>query len=563
MTVQEVSLRSILAISLVLAVAPARVHAGVSDIVPKPVQLIAAPGAFALTEGTVLTATPGAEGEAQQLGSWLRAPTGCELPLVTAAETNCVALELDRSLETPLGKEGYRLAVTPTRITIRSATEAGLFYGGITLQQLLPVEAYGARPADQAARLWTVPCVEVEDAPRFVWRGLLLDVARHFMPVEAIKKFIDLAALHKLNMLQLHLTDDQGWRIEIQRYPLLTEIGSVRAESPRPGDRTQGDGTPYGPYFYTQSQIRELVEYAQARHVTLVPEIEMPGHFLAALAAYPQFSCTGGPFRVRTQWGIEPDVLCAGNDAAIEFAVNVLAEVTDLFPSRFIHIGGDEAPRDRWKACPNCQARMRSEGFTAEAQLQTYLNHRVERFLASRGRRLIGWDEILEGGLTPDAVVMSWRGTEGGIAAATAGHDVVMSPTSHCYLDYAQGQGPNEPEAIGGFLPLETVYAFEPLPAALPETQRQHILGVQGNLWTEYIPTPRVAEYFAFPRAIALAEVAWSSAASRDLADFQQRLPAHLQRLDRLDVHYRKNDSPPESEKVAEWSALFELRKED
>ena len=446
-------------------------EAGVSDVVPKPVQLIPAPGVFELTEQTVLTAGPGAEREAQQLAAWLRVATGYELSLVSAAETNGIVLELDRSLEAQLGTEGYRLSVTPTRIAIRSATEAGLFYGGITLRQLLPVEAFGVPSAGQTPPRWTVPCVEIEDAPRFVWRGLLLDVARHYMPVEFIKKFIDLAALHKLNMLQLHLTDDQGWRIEINRYPRLTEIGSVRAESPTRGDRTRGDGTPYGPFFYTQQQIRELVDYAQTRHVTLVPEIEMPGHLLAALAAYPQFSCTGGPFQVRTQWGIEPDVLCAGNDEAIEFALNVLAEVTDLFPSRFIHIGGDEAPRDRWKACPKCQARMRTEGFTTEAQLQTYLNHRVEQFLTSRDRRLIGWDEILEGGLTPGAVVMSWRGTEGGIAAANAGHDVVMSPTSHCYFDYAQGRGPHEPEAIGGFLPLETVYAFEPLPAALPEAQ--------------------------------------------------------------------------------------------
>ena len=384
------------------------------------------------------------------------------------------------------------------------------------------------------------PASRSRTAPRFVWRGLLLDVARHYMPVDFVKKFIDLAALHKLNMLQLHLTDDQGWRIEINRYPRLTEIGSVRAESPMKGDRSRGDGTPYGPFFYTQQQIRELVDYAQARHVTLVPEIEMPGHFLAALAAYPQLSCTGGPFKVRTQWGIEPDVLCAGNDEAIEFALNVLAEVTDMFPSPFIHIGGDEAPRDRWKACPKCQARMRTEGLQTEAQLQTYLNHRVEQFLISRGRRLIGWDEILEGGLTPGAVVMSWRGMEGGIAAAKAGHDVVMSPTSHCYFDYAQGRGPDEPQAIGGFLPLETVYGFEPLPTALPEAQRPHILGVQGNLWTEYIATPRDAEYFAYPRAVALAEVAWSPAASRDFADFQRRLQIHLQRLDRLGVNYHK-----------------------
>jgi hexosaminidase len=285
--------------------------------------------------------------------------------------------------------------------------------------------------------------------------------------------------------------------------------------------------------------MRELVAYAQARHVTIVPEIEMPGHLLAALTAYPQFSCTGGPFTVRTRWGIEPDILCAGNDEAVAFALEVLGEVLEVFPSEFIHIGGDEAPKDRWKQCARCQARIKAEGLNGEEALQGWFNHRVEEFLASKGRRLIGWDEILEGGLPPRATVMSWRGIAGGIAAANAGHDVVMSPTSHCYFDYAQAKGPAEPEAIGGFVPLETVYAFEPIPPELSADQRHHVLGAQGNVWTEYIWTPKEAEYFAFPRAAALAEVVWTPAQGRNYADFLARLAGHNRRLDQLGVNYR------------------------
>ena len=512
------------------------------NIVPSPTSVVLGQGEFKLTEHTVIVASPGAESEAARLAEALRVPTGFALPVKSEGDANCIVLQLDNALETKLGREEYRLVVTPERVVIQAAAPAGLFYGGVTLRQLLPADIFSTKRVWSDTTRWNVPCVTVEDVPRFAWRGLLLDVARHFMPVEFVKRYIDLAALHKFNMLQLHLTDDQGWRVEIKRYPRLTEIGSVRAESPMAGDRTRGDGTPYGPYFFTQEQIRELVAYASARHVTLVPEIEMPGHFLAALTAYPEHSCTGGPFHVRTQWGIEPDVLCPGNDQAIEFAINVLAEVTEMFPGPFVHIGGDEAPRDRWKTCPKCQARMRAEGLQSEAQLQTYLNHRLDKFLASRGRRMIGWDEILEGGLTPGAAVMSWRGTEGGIAAATAGHDVVMSPTSHCYLDYAQARGPEGPEAIGGYLPLETVYSFDPLPAQLPAAKQQHILGVQGNLWTEYIATPRVAEYFTYPRAAALAEVAWSPAAQRDFADFQRRLRVHEQRLRVMEVNFRPLD---------------------
>ncbi len=516
------------------------------DLIPAPAKLERRPGFFQLSSRTVVSAARAARAEAETLASALRVPTGFTLPVKgSPPPRDSVVLELDPTLQTQLGAEGYRLSVSPGRVLIQASAPAGLFYGGSTLRQLLPPEAVAiARPATPPANGWRIPAVEIEDAPRFPWRGLLLDPARHFFPPEFVKRFLDLMALHKLNSLQLHLTDDQGWRLEIKRYPRLTAIGSVRRESPRPGNRDAGDATPYGPFFYTQRQIRDLVAYAQARHITLVPEIEIPGHFLGALAAYPELSCTGGPFQVRTRWGVEPDILCPGNDRAIAFLQDVLAEVCDLFPGRFIHIGGDEAPRDRWKTCPKCQARMKTEGLKTEAELQTWLNHRLEEFLASRGRRLIGWDEILEGGLTPGATVMSWRGTEGGLAAASAGHDVVMSPTSHCYFDYAQAKGPGEPESIGGFIPLPTVYSFEPVPASLPAAQRRHILGAQGNLWSEYLWTPKDVEYFAFPRAAALAEVVWSPAAARNYDDFVARLGGHLRRLDQLGVNYRRLAPP-------------------
>lgn len=511
-------------------------------LIPSPTKMAVAEGTFRLTRATSICAGAGAEGEAHKLAAALRTPTGLPLPLKAGEpKANDIVLRLDHALETQLGSEGYRLSVTPARVAISAATEAGLFYGGVTFRQLLPPQASATKRVARAPDSgWVAPCVEIEDRPRFAWRGLLLDPARHFMPPEFVKKLVDAMALHKLNTLQLHLTDDQGWRIEIKKHPLLTKLGSVRKESPIHGDRKRGDGKRYGPFFYTQRQIRDLVAYAQARHVTLVPEIEMPGHFLAAMVAYPALSCRGGPFEVRTRWGIEPDILCPGNDAALAFVKDVLAEVCGLFPSRFIHIGGDESPRDRWKTCPKCQARLRAENLTSEAQLQTWFNHRVEEFLAGKGRRLLGWDEILEGGLTPGAAVMSWRGIKGGIAAASAGHDVIMAPTTHCYLDYAQSKAPGEPECIGGFLPLSRVYEFEPVPAELPASQRHHILGAQGTLWTEYMWTPRDVEYFAFPRAAALAEVVWTPAERKDFASFERRLQNHLFRLDQIGVNYRK-----------------------
>jgi hexosaminidase len=527
-------------------------------LVPKPVKTEVKAGRFELSRQTVLVAGPGAEAEARRLADSLKMATGFALPvMVGEAHRRGIVLLLGRSLAPRLGKEGYLLSVTPRGVSIRAAEAAGLFYGGITFQQLLPPDIFsrgtvaGVSPAVPGSAssdgprtstprmVWRASCACLEDYPRFAWRGLLLDVARHYLPPEFLTKLVDLLALHKLNVLQLHLTDDQGWRLEIKRHPRLMQVGSVRQESPMKGNRNAGDGVPYGPFFYTQDQMRELVAYAQARHVTILPEIEMPGHFLAALTAYPQFSCTGGPFQVRTRWGVEPDILCAGNDQAIEFALDVLGEVLEVFPGEFIHIGGDEAPKARWKNCGKCQARIKAEGLKNEEALQGWFNHRVEAFLAGKGRRLIGWDEILEGGLPPRTAVMSWRGTAGGIAAANADHDVVMSPTSHCYFDYAQGKGPDEPEAIGGLIPLATVYAFEPIPPELSADKRRHILGAQGNVWTEFIWTPKDVEYFAFPRAVALAEVAWTPAEGRDYDDFLSRLAGHLRRLDQLGVNYR------------------------
>ncbi|MBI4662914.1 MAG: beta-N-acetylhexosaminidase [Verrucomicrobia bacterium] len=517
-------------------------------VIPKPANLSLRPGSFALTRQTTIRhdGTPTAFDTALYLAEALRPATGFPLRVVRLKDGalpagGIVLKQVARDAE--LGDEGYRLSVTPRNVAISAASSTGLFYGAQTLRQLLPAAVFAA--SKQSGVGWSIPAVEITDQPRCAWRGSLLDVARHFLPVEFLKKYIDLLALHKMNRLQLHLTDDQGWRLEIKKYPRLTQIGAFRKESPKKGDRKAGDGTPYGPFFYTQAQMRELAAYAQARHVTIVPEIEMPGHFLAALSAHPEFSCAGGPFEVRTRWGVEPNILCAGNDAAIAFAQDVLSEVIELFPSRFIHIGGDEAPKDRWKQCAKCQARINAEGLKDEHELQSYFVRRIDKFIASRGRRLIGWDEILEGGLAPGATVMSWRGIDGGIAAAKAGHDVVMSPTSHCYFDYAQAKGPGEPENIGGFLPLSTVYAYEPTPPGLPVDKRQHILGAQGNVWGEYLWTPADVEYFAYPRVAALAEVVWTPAEAKSYDDFLARLAVHLRRLDVLRVNYRKLTAKP------------------
>ncbi len=425
--------------------------------------------------------------------------------------------------------ESYHLEVTSGGAAISAPDSAGLFYALQTLRQLVE-----AGP--------TVRAITVNDAPRFPYRGLHLDVARHFMPVDFVKRYIDLLSRHKLNTFHWHLTDDQGWRIEITKYPRLTDIGGCRRETMVARNFTPyvGDNTPHCG-FYTQAQIRDVVAYARQRHVTVIPEIEMPGHAKAALAAYPELGCTPGPFQVRTTWGVDEDVFCP-SERTFAFIDDVLAEVVALFPSRYIHIGGDEVPKTRWRQSALAQDVMRRENLATPEALQSWFIRRVERMLIARGRRLIGWDEILEGGLAPEATVMSWRGSSGGIAAAREGHDVVMSPNSHLYLDAYQGDPKYEPLNIGGFLPLKRVYEFEPIPDSLTTEQSRHVLGAQGNVWTEYLKTPALVEYMAYPRALALAEVNWSPKASRSWESFQQRLPYALRSLDKLGVGYRLPD---------------------
>lgn len=541
----ETSMRigTVLALIPVLAVSSL---AATTALVPLPLEMTGSPGAFRIRPETAIVAPAGdatATTTAHQLAAMLRPATALPLPVRTgapAADTIC--LRIDGSLA-DLGDEGYTLSVAPHGIVLAAAKAAGLFHASQTLRQLLPPEACARSP--QAGVEWTVPCVTIRDRPRFPWRGGMVDVCRHIFDLASLKQFLDQMAMQKLNVFHLHLTDDQGWRIEIKKHPTLTTVGATRRESPVIGDRHRGDGIPYSG-FLSQAELRELVAYAKALHITVVPEIEMPGHALGALTAYPDLSCTGGPFEVRTKWGVEPDVFCAGNDRVFAFLEEVLAEVLEIFPSEFIHIGGDECPKERWKACPKCQARIKAEGLKDEHELQSWFVRRVEKFLHSRGRRIIGWDEILEGGLAPNAAVMSWRGTKGGIAAASQGHDVVMTPTSHCYLDYCQARDKSkEPDVIGGFLPLKTVYGYEPVPAELPADKRRHILGTQGNLWTEYIATPGHLAYMAQPRLAALAETGWTPAEKKDWASFRGRVEVHMRRLAAMGFAGRPLDPEP------------------
>jgi hexosaminidase len=513
-----------------------------AGVIPKPLRVEPRPGEFEFSASTMMIvprgrreASPAVDELKRILMGFMGREIRTEETAAQAGETarpsGSIVLDLSDS-DSALGEEGYRLDVAPDGILIRSAAPAGLFYGVQSLRQLLPF-----RSAGQAEGRPSIPCLSIEDRPRFSWRGGLLDSSRHFFPKEFIKRWIDILAMHKLNAFQWHLTDDQGWRVEIRKYPRLTEVGAWRVDredspwnvraSIKPGEKATYGG------FYSQEDIRELVAYARDRFVTIIPEIEMPGHAVGALTAYPEFSCTGGPFTVLPggYWP-DTDVFCPGNEATFTFIDDVLAEVIDLFPGTYIHIGGDEVDKTEWKRCPKCQARMKAEGLKDENELQSYFIRRVEALLNARGRKLIGWDEILEGGLAPRATVMSWRGTEGGVAAARAGHDVVMTPLSHCYFDYYQGNPAYEPRAIGGFIPLEKAYSFEPVPEVLTGAEAAHILGGQANLWTEYIAAPGHAEYMALPRLAALAEAVWSPKEARDWPDFAARIPRLLARYD-------------------------------
>jgi hexosaminidase len=509
------------------------------DVVPRPARLEPLDGAFELNDRVLIALSHPDDTRLRAAADfWLsgvRTATGLRLPIaedIAPGSPPSVSFILDES-SGDVGAEAYDLRVDPEGIVLSAGTPAGIFYGVQTLLQLLP-EGGSA-----------IPSVRIEDAPRFTYRGMHLDVGRHVFPVEFIKKYLDLLALYKLNTFHWHLTEDQGWRIEIKKYPRLTEVGAFRKETilDKNFDPYVGDGIPYGG-FYTQEEVREIVAYAAERHITVIPEIEMPGHSLAALAAYPELACTDGPFEVGTRWGVYDDIYCPSEET-FAFLEDVLTEVLELFPSRYIHIGGDEAPKVRWKESPVAQAVMEREGLETEEELQSYFIRRIERFLLDHGRRLIGWDEILEGGLAPQATVMSWRGTEGGIEAAHLGHDVIMTPYSHVYLDYYQSEDRSqEPLAIGGYTPLSKVYEFEPVPEGFTPEQTRRVLGAQGNVWTEYMKTTEHVEYMVFPRLLALAEVVWSPRESRSWPDFIRRLPAQLRRLSSLGVNYRMPELP-------------------
>lgn len=520
---------------------PAFAQQALPSVIPLPSRIEFNNGSFNLSASTRVRVDPASQVLMPVAQYWIShcyRKAGMELLLIeNDPGKEVIEFVLDDRMP---DHEAYRLQVDEQKIVIRAGAPAGAFYALQTLRQLLPADFEASNRAREVLG-WPVPCTRIEDAPRFPYRGMHLDVGRHFFPVDFIKKYIDLLALHKFNRFHWHLTEDQGWRIEIKQYPKLQEIAAWRKEtlighySDQPH---RFDGRRYGGY-YTQDEIREVVRYAAERHITIVPEIELPGHSLAALSAYPELACTPGPFEAATKWGVFEDVFCP-KEETFTFLENVLTEVMALFPGEYIHIGGDECPKDRWKTCPSCQALLQKEGLKDEHELQSYFIRRIERFLNSKGRQIIGWDEILEGGLAPNATVMSWRGTEGGIAAARQGHKVIMTPTSHCYLDYYQTQNPSEPLAIGGFLPLEKVYSYEPVPEELTDQEARFIMGAQGNVWTEYMRTPKQVEYMAFPRALAIAELTWTPKAKKNYEDFSARLARHFPRLDHYDLNYSK-----------------------
>ncbi|MFE6360106.1 beta-N-acetylhexosaminidase [Streptomyces sp. NPDC057806] len=521
-----------------------------TELIPAPLSVTAySERVFTLDEDTTLTAGPGVGSAERWLRTTLQAATG--LPLRQGepgppgrAALNSVELRHDHAL--PPG--GYRITVRDDRALVRSGDQAGAFHAAQTLRQLLGPDAF--RRAHLGRTAWELPEVEIADAPRFAWRGLMLDVARHFMPKDGVLRYLDLMAAHKLNVLHFHLTDDQGWRVEIKRYPRLTETGSWRART-KLGHRASPlwEEKPHGGY-YTQDDIREIVAYAAERHITVVPEIDVPGHSQAAIAAYPELGNTDvidtTSLTVWDTWGITANVL-APTDNTLRFYEGVFEELLELFPSEFVHVGGDECLKDQWRQSPAAQARIAGLGLADEDELQAWFIGHFDNWLSARGRRLIGWDEILEGGLAKGAAVSSWRGYQGGIAAARAGHDVVMCPEQYVYLDHRQDGGEDEPVPIGYVRTLEDVYRFEPVPPALTEQEARHVLGTQANVWTEVMEDQGRVDYQAFPRLAAFAEVAWSrlpAPQERDFTGFERRMTAHYARLDALGVAYRPPTGP-------------------
>ena len=503
------------------------------EVVPMPLEINTTQQASFLLKSGVTVYYPAGNEKMQRnaefLASYVKAQTGIELQ-VQAGEggKGGIVLQLGLANDNP---EAYQLKVDASQVVISSPSEAGVFYGIQTLRKAVDV-AEGSNVE--------LPAVEIKDQPRFGYRGMMLDVGRHFFSMDEIKTYIDMMALHNINRFHWHLSEDQGWRIEIKKYPKLTEIGSMRKETVIGHNSGKYDGKPYGG-SYTQEQAKEIVAYAAERYITVIPEIDLPGHMQAALAAYPELGCTGGPYEVWTQWGVSDNVLCAGNDQTIQFIKDVLAEIVEIFPSEYIHVGGDECPKVKWSTCPKCQARIKALGLksdnkhTKEERLQSYVIHEAEEFLNSKGRKMIGWDETLEGGLAPNATVMSWRGEAGGIEAAKQHHDVVMTPNTYLYFDYYQSKDTEtEPMAIGGYLPIERVYSYEPMPKSLSPEEQKYIVGVQANLWTEYIPDFKQVQYMVLPRMAALSESQWC-------APEKKNYEAFLQRVSRLVNIYAKN----------------------
>ncbi|CAM5743391.1 putative Beta-hexosaminidase [Streptomyces afghaniensis 772] len=519
-----------------------------TELIPAPRSIVSGSGEVRLTAHSQLYADTGTQGVGHWLRTALRQATG--LPLREGREPgdaggDGIGLQLDPGL----GPEEYRLVSDGNGVLIEGGSPAGVFWGAQTLRQLLGPDAYRRAPLGRD-RAWAVPYLTIRDAPRFRWRGLMLDVARHFMRKDDVLRCLDLMAAHKLNVFHFHLTDDQGWRIQIERHPRLTEIGSWRART-KTGHRASPlwEEKPHGGY-YTQDDIREIVAYAAERHITVVPEIDVPGHSQAAIAAYPELGNTDvidtTALSVWDTWGINPNVL-APTDNTLRFYEGVFEEVLELFPSEFVHVGGDECPKDQWRRSETAQARIRELGLADEDELQSWFIGHFDAWLTARGRRLIGWDEILQGGLAKGAAVSSWRGYAGGIAAARAGHDVVMCPEQQVYLDHRQDPGPDEPVPIGWVRTLEDVYRFEPVPPELTPEEARHVLGTQANVWTEVMEDPARVDYQTFPRLAAFAEVAWSvlpAPAERDFAGFERRMTAHYRRLDALGVAYRPPAGP-------------------
>jgi len=527
----------------------------VTDVIPAP-RHVTDYGAnfYELGPGTKLAAGEGTERTERWLRGVLGAATGLPLNPGVGEDDDVIRVYIHSMVTRDLGAEGYRLAVTPKGVHLVGGGAAGLFWGAQTLRQLLGPDAF--RRAPLPGREWRLPVIHIQDSPRFRWRGLMLDVSRHFMPKDGVLRHLDLLAAHKLNVFHFHLTDDQGWRVQIKRYPKLTEVGSWRART-KFGHRASPlwEEKPHGG-FYTQDDIREIVAYAAERHISVVPEIDIPGHSQAAIAAYPELGNTDvidtTSLSVWDNWGVSKNVL-APTDNTLRFYEGVFEELLDLFPadagpfSEFVHIGGDECAKDQWRQSPTAQARIKELGLADEDELQSWFVRHFDNWLSARGRRLIGWDEILEGGLADGAAVSSWRGYQGGVTAARAGHDVVMCPEQQVYLDHRQAAGEDEPMPIGYVRTLEDVYRFEPVPPQLTEAEARHVLGTQANVWTEVMEDHARVDYQTYPRLVAFAEVAWSALpapAERDFAGFERRMTAHYARLDALGVDYRPPAGP-------------------